>query len=100
MNDTQRFGHLPANINLVTPVPNADAQSIARLVKERGKVTGYELSDGRTLSKQEGVTLAKQGGIRGVAVASRGGSEYLRSLPDGDESNNLADLPSTSDRAW
>ena len=33
-------------------------------------------------------------GIRGVAIASRGGSEYLRSLPDGDESNNLGDLPS------
>ena len=31
-----------------------------------------------------------------VAIASRNGSEYLRSLPDGDESNNLGDLPSTS----
>ena len=48
------------------------------------------------LSKSEGVALAKQGGIRGVAIASRNGSEYLRSLPDGSESNNLGDLPSTS----
>ena len=41
------------------------------------------------------LALAKQGGIRGVAIASRNGSEYLRSLPDGDESNNLGDLPSS-----
>ena len=41
------------------------------------------------------VALAKEGGIRGVAVAVRNGSEYLRSLPDGKEQNNLGSLPST-----
>ena len=50
----------------------------------------------RDSSKREGVALAKQGGIRGVAIASRNGSEYLRSLPDGTASNNLGDLPSSS----
>ena len=50
---------------------------------------------GTVLSKADGVALAKQGGIRGVAIASRNGSEYLRSIPDGKESNNLGDLPST-----
>ena len=34
-------------------------------------------------------------GRAGVAIASRNGSEYLRSIPDGKESNNLGDLPST-----
>ena len=43
-----------------------------------------------------GLALAKQGGIYGVAIASRNGSEYLRSLPDGSDSNNLGDLPSIS----
>ena len=90
-----RIGNLPANINIMNPVPNKDAKSIVKLVRKDGKVSGYELSDGRVLSKREGVQLAKQGGIRGVAIASRNGSEYLRSLPDGDESNNLGDLPST-----
>lgn len=90
-----RIGGLPANINIMNPVPNKDAQSITKLVRKDGRVAGYELSDGRVLSKREGVALAKQGGIRGVAIASRNGSEYLRSLPDGDESNNLGDLPST-----
>lgn len=89
-----RIGNLPANINIMNPVPNKDARSITQLVRRNGKIAGYQLSDGRVLSKREGVALAKQGGIRGVAIASRNGSEYLRSLPDGDESNNLGDLPS------
>jgi len=89
-----RIGGLPANINIMNPVPNKDARSITKLVRKDGKVSGYELSDGRILSKREGVALAKQGGIRGVAIASRNGNEYLRSLPDGDGSNNLGDLPS------
>ena len=56
---SQRIGNLPANINIMNPVPNKDAKTI------------------------------------GVAIASRNGSEYLRSIPDGKESNNLGDLPST-----
>ncbi len=91
-----RIGNLPANINIMNPVPNKDARSITRLVRENGKISGYELSDGTVLNKRDGVALAKQGGIRGVAIASRNGSEYLRSLPDGDESNNLGDLPTAS----
>ena len=91
-----RIGGLPANINIMNPVPNKDAKSISKLIRNNGKISGYQLSDGTVLSKSEGVALAKQGGIRGVAIASRNGSEYLRSLPDGSESNNLGDLPSTS----
>lgn len=98
MNNMQdgRIGNMPANINLMNPVPNKDAQSITKLVRKNGKISGYELSDGRVLNKTEGVALAKQGGIRGVAIASRNGSEYLRSLPDGNEANNLSDLPSNT----
>ncbi|WP_455014807.1 DUF3892 domain-containing protein [Hominenteromicrobium sp.] len=95
---SKKIGNLPANINIMNPVPNKDAKSISKLIRNNGKITGYQLSDGTILSKSEGVALAKQGGIRGVAIASRNGSEYLRSLPDGSESNNLGDLPSTSVR--
>ncbi len=89
-------GGLPRNINYMTPVPNKDAKNISKLIKKSGKITGYELSDGTMLSKSQGVSMAKQGGIRGVAIATRNGSEYLRSLPDGAENNNLTNLPSTS----
>ena len=91
-----RIGNLPANINLMNPVPNKDAKSVVRLLRTNGKVSGYELSDGTRLTKSQGVALAKQGGIRGVAIASRNGSESLRSLPDGDPASNLGDLPSAS----
>ena len=85
---SQRIGNLPANINIMNPVPNKDAKTIMKLIRTNGKISGYQLSDGTVLSKADGVALAKQGG-------SRNGSEYLRSIPDGKESNNLGDLPST-----
>ena len=64
-----RIGNLPANINIMNPVPNKDAKTITGLIRKNGKVSGYELSDGRVLSKREGVALAKQGDIRGVALS-------------------------------
>ena len=45
------------------PTPNSDAKEIVGLVKSSGRVTGYQLSDGSTVSKQEGVELARQGDI-------------------------------------
>ena len=92
MSKGKRSG-LPQNITLVTPVPKPDAQRITRLVKNSGRVEGYQLANGEILTKSQGVALAKTGGIRGVAVAVRNGSEYLRSLPDGSESDNLSNLP-------
>lgn len=77
-------------------VPNAksNAKEIVGLVKSSGKISGYRLSDGSTVSKEEGVSMAKSGDIKGVGIAHRKGSEYLKSLPDGTESNNLSNLPS------
>ena len=79
-------------------VPNSksDAKEIVGLVKSSGKISGYQLSDGTTVSKEEGVAMAKAGDIKGVGVAHRKTSEYLKSLPDGMEGNNLSNLPSVS----
>ncbi len=79
-------------------VPNAkaDAKEIVGLVKSSGRVTGYQLSDGSTVSKEEGVAMAKAGEIQGVGVAHRKDTEYLKSLPDNNEDNNLGNLPSVS----
>ena len=76
------------------PEPNSDAATITALVKESGTVVGYQLSNGQILNKAEGVALAKQGGIQGVGIAERDGNEYLKSVPDETESNNLNTLPS------
>ncbi|MEA4833481.1 hypothetical protein SDC9_134941 [bioreactor metagenome] len=78
------------------PEPNKDAKQIVALVKDSGRVTGYKLSDGTIVNKTDGIKLAKQGGITGVGVASRNGNEYLKALPDGDDNNNLSNLPSVN----
>lgn len=78
------------------PEAKADAKEIVGLVKNSGRVTGYQLSDGSTVSKEEGVAMAKAGEIQGVGVAHRKDSEYLKSLPDNTEDNNLGNLPSVS----
>ena len=78
------------------PTPKSDAKEIVGLVKSSGHVTGYQLSDGSTVSKEEGVSMAKSGDIQGVGIAHRKDSEYLKSLPDGTEENNLGNLPSIS----
>ena len=79
------------------PTPKSDAKEIIGLVKSSGKISGYKLSDGSTVNKEEGVAMAKAGEIRGVGVAHRKDSEYLKSLPDGSEENNLSNLPSTTE---
>lgn len=75
------------------PTPCADAVSITGLVKEQGRISGYQLSDNRIISRAEGVSLAKSGQIKGVGIAHNKDTEYLKSLPDDSESNNLSSLP-------
>ena len=78
------------------PTPKNDAKKITALVKQSGKVTGYQLSDSSIISKADAISLAKNGGISGVGIAHRGNNEYLKSIPDGSENNNLSNLPSVS----
>ena len=79
-------------------IPQAapDARRIVGLVKEGGRITGYQLSDNSIVEKQQAVDMAKQGQIAGVGIAHRGETEYLKSIPDGSENNNLGSLPSVS----
>ena len=76
------------------PQANANAKRIVGLVKEGGRITGYQLSDETFVSKLEAVSMAKQGQIAGVGIAHRGDTEYLKAIPDGTENNNLGNLPS------
>jgi len=78
------------------PQANANAKRIVGLVKEGGRITGYQLSDNSFVEKQQAVDMAKQGIICGVGIAHRGDTEYLKSIPDGSENNNLGNLPSVS----
>ena len=78
------------------PQANSHAKHIVGLVKEGGRITGYQLSDNSIVEKQQAVDMAKQGQIAGVGIAHRGDTEYLKSIPDGSENNNLGNLPSVS----
>ena len=81
------------------PQANFNAQRIVGLVKEGGRITGYQLSDNSIVEKQQAVNMAKQGQISGVGIAHRGDTEYLKSIPDGSENNNLGNLPSVSPKS-
>ncbi len=84
--------------NTLDEIPNAkpDAKKITGLVKEGGRVTGYQLSDRTIVDKESAVQMAKQGMISGVGIAHRKDSQYLKSLPNGQESDNLNNLPTVS----
>ena len=78
------------------PESKDNAKRITGLVKEGGRITGYQLSDNTVVSKQNAVNMAKQGQIAGVGIAHRGDTEYLKSIPNGTENDNLRNLPSVS----
>lgn len=84
--------------NTLDQIPQAgpNAKRIVGLVKEGGRITGYKLSDETFVSKPEAVSMAKQGQIAGVGIAHRGETEYLKSIPNGSENDNLGNLPSVS----
>lgn len=92
MNDSLR-SELPKLAMDDIPTPDKDAVTITGLVKEHGRISGYQLSDERIVSRSEGVTLARSGGIRGVGIAHNKDTEYLKSIPDDTEGNNLSSLP-------
>ena len=75
------------------------AHMISRVVKDnQGEITAYEFENGDIVSKEQAVMLAKQGNISGVSIStSKKGEEFLRSLPDGDKTNNLDRLPVIDD---
>lgn len=78
------------------PQAHPNAKRITGLVKENGRITGYQLSDNSIVEKQQAVDMAKQGQIAGVGIAHRGVTEYLKSIPNGNENDNLGNLPSVS----
>ena len=84
--------------NTLDEIPDAkpDAKKIVGLVKQNGRVTGYKLSDESFVDKKRAVEMARQGKIKGVGIAHRGENEYLKSIPNENENDNLGNLPSSS----
>lgn len=83
------------NTNRVVSEGGAEAKSITTLLKQGGDVVGYKLSDGSRVSVEEAIQMAMNNELQHVGVStSKAGTPYIRSLADGDESNNLGNLPS------
>lgn len=86
------FSHV---VNQIVSEGGKDAEEITKLIKSGGEVVGYELSSGRHISVHQAVEMAKKNQLQHVGVStSKDGSEYIRSLADGNEGNNLGNLPS------
>ncbi len=85
-------------MNTLSEVPKAksNAQSITAVVKDGSTVTGYQLSNSQIVSKQEAMSMARNGEISNVGISTNQGTEYLKPLPDSDPSNNLDSLPTIS----
>ena len=88
--------NLVKNILDQIPLAAPDAKRIVGLVKEGGRITGYQLSDNSIVEKQQAVDMAKHGQIAHIGIAHQGNTEYLKSIPDGSENNNLGNLPAVS----
>lgn len=78
------------------PKSKADAKHITGLIKQNGRVTGYHLSDNTNIDKQTAVSMAKRGEIANVGIAHRKNQEYLKSIPNSSENDNLSNLPTFS----
>ncbi|MDR0821835.1 MAG: DUF3892 domain-containing protein [Oscillospiraceae bacterium] len=83
----------PLNTFSEIPTQKPGAKPITGLQKQAGKVVGYQLSDGQIVEKTAAIQMARQGAIAGVGIATRSGTEYLKSLPDQSGTNNLTNLP-------
>ena len=92
-NSDVAYSNSTMNLNNSDLKTHTDREEISALVKKDRAVTGYELSNGKRVSKQEAVELTKNNALSGVSVSRRNGEEYLRSLPDENENNNLSSLP-------
>ena len=82
------------------PTPDKDALSITGLVKDGGRISGYQLSDDRIVSREEGVEMAKAGKIKDVGIAHNKDTVYLKSIPDDTEGNNLSSLPTVEHESF
>lgn len=97
-NNTNNTNNLPLQTfeTISNASTNSNSCQITAQIKQGGNVIGYSLSNGQDVDLQTAVQMTKNNEIANVGVATNQGVEYLRSLPDNDESNNLSNLPTKS----
>ncbi|ASW43577.1 hypothetical protein BEN51_08800 [Clostridium isatidis] len=59
-----------------------------------GTITEYKLDNGTVINQEQAIQMAENHQLEGCNVGTaRNGKKYIRSNADGDESNNLDQLP-------
>ena len=53
----------------------------------------FKLDNGQVVTDEEAYDLAKEGKLEGVVASTNKNNKYIRTIPDGDVSNNLDNLP-------
>ncbi|MHC1684637.1 MAG: DUF3892 domain-containing protein [Clostridiaceae bacterium] len=76
--------------------------TICKIVKNpEGEVIGYQLENNERISREQAITLARQGAINGVSVeVSQQGEEYLKTLPKDDGTFNLTNFEILEEQDW
>lgn len=54
----------------------------------------FKLDNGQEVTDEQAYDMAKSGQLEGVVGATRKGNKYIRGINDGDNYNNLDNLPS------
>lgn len=94
MNEQQTGEILAQQTNQIVSEGGPGALGITKVIKHDQEVVGYELTSGIHVSMDEAIQMAANNQLQHVGVStSKKGEQYIRSLPDGDESNNLSNLP-------
>lgn len=58
-----------------------------------GDLCGFKMNDGSTYDFEGAKNLIHEGKLDLICTTGNNGTEVIRSYPDGDESNNLSNLP-------
>lgn len=66
---------------------------VGRKEDDNGANTHYKLSDGRIVTRQEGVDMQKRGELPDYNVIEVNGVEYLRDNPDTSKEDNIDSQP-------
>lgn len=82
------YGSKPVSISL-------NGQKVSSVTKdENDAIQSFHLADGSELSYQAAIQAVQSGNAEGLIVQKGNqGQTILRSKPDGDDSNNLDNLP-------
>lgn len=85
---SEEIGEVPLGNNVV------ETHKIVAVRREGNEISSYKLEDGTVIDKATAVQMCENGQLPDYRVGvSRDDELYIRGVGDGDESNNLRNMP-------